>query len=60
MGVPTAMIDPNRANTELSAEEYEALPSYVKVLKENGYQAIGFHAHTNALYNREPISPDRL
>ena len=57
MGVPTAMIDPNRANTELSAEEYEALPSYVKVLKENGYQAIGFHAHTNALYNRETNFP---
>ena len=57
MGVPTAMIDPNRANTELEAEEYEALPSYVKVLKANGYQAIGFHAHTNALYNRDANFP---
>ena len=33
------------------------MPSYVRVLKENGYRTIAFHAHTNALYNRDRNYP---
>ena len=51
-GVPSTMLDPAKANTELSAEEYAALPSYVRTLSDNGYRTIGFHAHTSELYNR--------
>ena len=51
-GVPSEMLDPATANTELSAEEYAALPSYVRTLSDNGYRTIGFHAHTSELYNR--------
>ena len=56
-GVPSEMLDPARANTELTAEEYAALPSYVRTLKENGYRTIGFHAHTSELYNRAVTFP---
>ena len=56
-GVPSAMLDPSRANTELSAEEYAVLPSYVRTLRENGYRTIGFHAHTDELYNRSFTFP---
>ena len=45
------------ANTELTAAQYESLPSYVRVLEENGYETIAFHAHTNELYNRDRNYP---
>ena len=57
-GVPPAMLDPAKANTELSAEEYAALPSYVQTLSENGYHTIGFHAHTSEMYNRAVTFPE--
>ena len=56
-GVPSTMLDPATANTELSAEEYAAMPSYVRTLSENGYRTIGFHAHTSELYNRATNFP---
>lgn len=56
-GVPSAMLDPTKANTELSAEEYAAMPSYVRTLSDNGYRTIGYHAHTSELYNRATNFP---
>jgi len=51
-GVARELLSADRANTDLTAEEYEKLPSYVRALQENGYETIAFHAHTNELYNR--------
>ena len=56
-GVATEELDGSTANTELTAAEYEALPSYVRVLDENGYETIAFHAHTSELYNRDRNYP---
>ena len=56
-GIPKELLRPDRANTELTAEEYGVLPSYVRVLRDNGYDTVAFHAHTNALYNREENYP---
>lgn len=56
-GVSMEELAGGTANTELSAEEYEALPSYVRVLDENGYETIAFHAHTSELYNRDRNYP---
>jgi len=56
-GVSKDLLPADQANTELSAEEYEALPSYVRVLQQQGYETIAFHAHTNELYNREQNYP---
>lgn len=56
-GVASEELDGSIANTDLDAEDYEAMPSYVRVLAENGYRTIAFHAHTNALYNRDKNYP---
>ena len=56
-GVSTEELDGSTANTELTAGQYEALPSYVRVLDENGYETIAFHAHTSELYNRDKNYP---
>ncbi len=56
-GVSMEELDGGTANTELTAAEYEALPSYVRVLDENGYETIAFHAHTSELYNRDKNYP---
>lgn len=56
-GVAQEELDNSTANTDLSAGAYGAMPSYVRVLKENGYRTIAFHAHTNALYHREENYP---
>ena len=45
------------ANTDLEPQLYDTMPSYVRVLKENGYRTISFHAHTNELYNRDVNYP---
>ena len=51
-GVAMEELAGGTANTELTAAQYEALPSYVRVLRDNGYETIAFHAHTSELYNR--------
>ncbi len=56
-GVASEELDRAAANTDLEPEAYERMPSYVRVLKENGYRTIAFHAHTNALYNRDRNYP---
>ena len=56
-GVPKDLLSPERANTDLEAAEYEILPSYVRVLQDNGYTTIAFHAHTSELYNRDRNYP---
>ena len=56
-GVSMEELAGGAANTELTAAEYEALPSYVRVLRENGYETIAFHAHTSELYNRDRNYP---
>ena len=56
-GVSMEELAGGTANTELTAEEYETLPSYVRVLDENGYETIAFHAHTSELYNRDKNYP---
>ena len=56
-GVSIEELAGGTANTELTAAEYEALPSYVRVLDENGYETIAFHAHTSELYNRDKNYP---
>ena len=56
-GVSTEELAGGTANTELTAAEYGALPSYVRVLDENGYETIAFHAHTSELYNRDKNYP---
>jgi len=56
-GVSKDLLSPDRANTDLTAEEYEILPSYVRTLKENGYRTIAFHAHTSEMYNRAENYP---
>ena len=56
-GVAMEELDGGTANTDLTAAEYEALPSYVRVLDENGYETIAFHAHTSELYNRDKTYP---
>ena len=43
--------------TALEPELYDAMPSYVRVLQENGYHTTAFHAHTDALYNRDQNYP---
>ena len=43
--------------TALEPELYDAMPSYVRVLKENGYRTISFHGHTAELYNRDRNYP---
>ncbi len=43
--------------TALETELYDAMPSYVRVLKENGYRTISFHGHTAELYNRDRNYP---
>lgn len=56
-GVAMEELDGGTANTDLTAAEYEVLPSYVRVLDENGYETIAFHAHTSELYNRSKTYP---
>ena len=56
-GVSMEELAGGTANTELTAAEYEALPSYVRVLDDNGYETIAFHAHTSELYNRDRNYP---
>ena len=56
-GVPKDLLFADRANTDLTAEEYRLLPSYVRVLKENGYYTAAFHAHTSEMYNRAANYP---
>ncbi len=57
-GVARDLLSPDRANTDLTAEEYALLPSYVRVLKENGYHTAAFHAHTSEMYNRAINYPE--
>ena len=56
-GVPGLLLSGGEANTELEEGAYAALPSLPRVLKENGYRTIAFHAHTSELYNRERNYP---
>ena len=56
-GVASEELDRAVSNTDLEPEVYEAMPSYVRVLRENGYRTAAFHAHTNALYNRDKNYP---
>lgn len=56
-GVARDLLSPDRANTDLTAEEYALLPSYVRVLGANGYHTIAFHAHTSEMYNRAANYP---
>ncbi len=56
-GVASEELDGSTANTDLDPEDYQALPSYVRVLRENGYRTVAFHAHTDALYNRDQNYP---
>ena len=46
-----------KANTELAGEVYEAMPSYVRVLQENGYRTVAFHSNDNTLYTRDKNYP---
>lgn len=41
----------------LTARQYDALPSYVRALRDSGYQTIAFHSHTDELYNRRQNYP---
>ena len=45
------------ANTDLEAGMYEAMPSYVRILQNDGYRTIAFHANDNTLYNRDKNYP---
>ncbi len=56
-GVAKDFLSPERANTDLTEEEYALLPSYVRVLQENGYHTTAFHAHTDEMYNRSVNYP---
>ena len=56
-GVSLEELDAGVNPTALPPEQYDALPSYVRVLSENGYRTIAFHSHTNALYNRDKNYP---
>lgn len=56
-GIASEELDNSTSNTALSPEAYDAMPSYVRVLKENGYRTIAFHAHTSTLYNRKENYP---
>ena len=56
-GVPSAFLSGDTANTDLAASDYAAMPSYVRVLRDNGYETIAFHAHTSELYNRAENYP---
>lgn len=56
-GVAAEELDSARANTDLDPETYQAMPSWVRVLKENGYRTAAFHAHTSELYNRDKNYP---
>lgn len=56
-GIASEEMDHSTANTDLPAGDYEAMPSYVRVLKENGYRTIAFHPHTSALYHRKENYP---
>ena len=56
-GVPSVFLSGDTANTDLAASDYEAMPSYVRVLRDNGYRTIAFHSHTSELYNRSENYP---
>jgi len=56
-GVSLEDLDASVTGTALDPEEYDAMPSYVRVLKENGYRTISFHSHTPELYNRDKNYP---
>ena len=56
-GISSEELDGAHASTDLEPEAYEAMPSYVRVLRENGYRTIAFHAHTDELYNRDKNYP---
>ena len=56
-GVPAISNDDIARLTALEPELYDAMPSYVRVLKENGYRTISFHGHTAELYNRDRNYP---
>lgn len=56
-GLSTEELDASVSSTALDPEMYEAMPSYVRVLKENGYRTAAFHSHTPALYNRDKNYP---
>ncbi len=56
-GVAKDLLPASQANTDLTAAEYEQLPSFVRVLQENGYGTIAFHAHTDEMYNRAENYP---
>lgn len=56
-GVSNTELDASAANTDLEPALYEAMPSYVRVLRDNGYRTEAFHAHTSELFNRERNFP---
>ena len=56
-GVSNTLLDAASDNTAMEPEVYAALPSYVRVLRENGYRTVAFHAHTSELFNRKQNFP---
>ena len=51
-GVSNPELNAATANTDLDSALYTAMPSYVRVLGDNGYRTVAFHAHTDELFNR--------
>lgn len=56
-GLSLEELDASASGTDLDPELYDAMPSYVRVLKENGYRTVSFHSHTADLYNRDKNYP---